>query len=49
MTALQGLGLFVLDGIAFLGSRGRQEALLESAGVLSWSVGLGGWALAIGL
>lgn len=44
---LQGLGLLVLDGIAFLASRMRLSTLLESTTTVSTAIGPGGTGLTV--
>lgn len=46
---LQGIGLFVLDGIAYLGTRARLGALVDLAASASITAAPGGVALVIGL
>ena len=46
---LQGAGLLVLDGIAYLGSRQRLGALVDLADSATLSAGLGGVRLVVGL
>ena len=46
---LQGAGLLVLDGIAYLGTRDRLGALVEVAGRAEVSASLGGVRLIVGL
>ena len=46
---VQGAGLFVLDGIAYLGTRARFDALVDLAASASLAVTPGGVALVVGL
>ena len=46
---LQGTGLFVLDGIAYLGARGRLGALTEIASRAEWAVSGAGLVLVVPL
>ncbi|MDT0632472.1 DUF6992 family protein [Rubrivirga litoralis] len=46
---IQGAGLFVLDGIAYLGTRARLGALVDLANGASITAGPGGVALVVGL
>ena len=46
---LQGAGLFVLDGVAYLGTRARLDALVEAVRRAEWSVGVDGVRVVVGL
>ena len=43
----QGAGLFVLDGVAWLGSRARLDGLLDLVGRASVTIGLDGFVVAV--
>lgn len=46
---VQGAGLFVLDGVAYLGTRARLDALVDLAASASLAAGPGGLTLTVGL